>query len=91
MKTLTNQTCLKCGWVAFGVPRDWAENEVKCFNKYFETLTQADKDAFGGKPSTIAAYERCFRCGGPYTNFRNSKDGDAPNGVTMQPIIYEVL
>jgi hypothetical protein len=86
---MTDRTCLKCGWVAFGVSRVYAEDEVNRFNEYFKTLDQEWKANFGGKPSSITLYERCFHCGGPHTNFRDALPGDAPDGVTMSPIIVE--
>ena len=86
---MSERTCLKCGWVAFGVTRLHAEAEVRRFNLYFDTLSQAVKDSFGGKPSSVGLYERCLRCGGPHTNFRDAKPGDAPDGVTMSPIITD--
>lgn len=90
MNTPKNRTCLKCGWVAFGITRERAKNEVESFNKYFDTLTEKEReDFYGGRRSLIRSYERCFLCGGPHTNFRDSKEGDCPNGVTLQPIVVE--
>ena len=86
---MCERTCLKCGWVAFGVTRLFAESEVRDFNVYFAEQTQAVKDSFGGKPSSVELYERCRRCGGPHTDFRDAVPGDAPDGVTMSPIIVD--
>lgn len=83
------RTCLKCGWVHFGVTRQHAEDEVSRFNTYFDTLDQDGKDSFGNKKSSIRHYERCFFCSGPWTNFRPYLEGDCPEGVTIQPIIVE--
>lgn len=84
------RTCNKCGWVHFGVTREFAENEVKRFNDYFNTLTEDKQQKhYGGKCSSIAQYDRCFFCGNSYTNFRDFKEGDCPDGVTLGPIIKE--
>jgi hypothetical protein len=80
-------TCLKCGWVYFEVTREYAENEVKKFNEYFNGLTKEKQDEYyGGRGSSIKTYEQCW-CGSDYKNFRDSKEGDCPNGVTMSPMI----
>jgi len=86
---MTARTCLKCGWVHFGVSRKYAETEIDSFNTFFDKASQDVKDSYGNRRSNIKHYERCFYCSGPYTNFRDAKPGDAPDGVTMQPIIVE--
>jgi hypothetical protein len=83
---MTNLTCTSCGWVMFGVTRDFAEKAVADFNAYFETLNPSGK-AMYGKGASIESYEQCFNCGGSHENFREAKDGDCPEGCTMQPII----
>ena len=84
------RTCNRCGWVHVSVTRDFAENEVKRFNEYFDTLTEEQQQQwYGGKNSTIKQYEHCFFCGTNYTNFRDFEEGDCPDGVTMQPIIVD--
>lgn len=88
-KTLKCRTCKSCGWVYFGVSREYAENEVKKFNRYFKKLSLKDrKDYYGNKPANILPYETCW-CGNSYTNFKKSKKNDCPNGVTMSAIIVE--
>ena len=87
---MSNRTCLKCGWVHFGVTRAFAEDEVARFNAYYDTLTPKEQqDWYGGRKSGIAHYEGCFRCGGSHTNFRDEREGDCPMGCTIQPIIHE--
>ena len=39
MDPVANRTCLKCGWVHFGVTRAFAEDEVARFNAYYAKLT----------------------------------------------------
>jgi len=90
-KPFQYRTCLHCRWVHFGVTRRHAENEVKRFNKYFETLSKEKQDEYyGGKGSSIEQYEYCDRCGAFYTQFRESEPNDMPNGSTIGPIIYDV-
>lgn len=85
-----NLTCNKCGRVAFGVTREHAENEVINFNKYFNSLTEKEKqDYYHNRPATISLYEICTQCGNSYKDFRDYKPGDCPNGVTISPIIEE--
>lgn len=85
MKTAT---CDKCGWVAFQVDREFAEDQVKLFNEYFDRLTKEEQmDNYGGRPSKINDYEECMSCGGSYKNFHDSKEYDCPDGVTLNPII----
>ena len=83
-----NRTCNQCGWVAFGVSRDYAEEEVARFNKFYEASAPEVRDCYGG-PSSIAHYECCNRCGESYKNFRDSVDGDCPAGCTISPVIVE--
>jgi len=87
---MTCVICKSCGWVSFAVTRKKAENEVKSFNEYFDTLTKKEqKEYYGGRKSTIDFYEHCFLCNGPYTNFRKAKNSEVPYGSTLQPIIQE--
>ena len=89
-KKYNERTCNKCGWVHFAVSREFAENEVKRFNDYFNTLTEDKQQKYyGGKSSSIKHYEHCSLCGNPYTNFRESEEDDCPIGVTLGPIIKE--
>ena len=70
------RTCLTCGWVYFGVSRSDAEKAVA-----------SSRACAGGEVETIDRYERCFRCGGSYLNFRRSETGDLPDGCTVSAII----
>lgn len=84
------RTCKKCGCVHFGVTRQFAENAVREFNDYYETLTpEKQQDYYKGKKAHILSYEVCFNCGEPNTNFRASKPSDCRDGSTIQPIIEE--
>ncbi len=84
------RTCNKCGWVHFGVTREFAELSVERFNAYFETLSPFEQqDYYSNRKASIESYLKCFNCGNSYTDFRNSKDDDAPYGVTIQPILDE--
>lgn len=82
MKTVT---CLKCGLVSMGVTKKHAENEVKNFNKYYDTLTKAEqKNYYGGRKSSIENYKCCSQM-----KLRPFKEGDCPDGVTLGPVIWE--
>jgi len=84
------RTCNKCGWVHFGVSREFAEAEVERFNDYFHTLTEEkQRSNYGGRCSSIKQYEHCSFCGNDYTDFRDAEENDCPRGVTLGPIIKE--
>lgn len=80
-------TCNNCGWVHMAVTRSYAVNQVKEFNDFYETLSTEYKCNYAG-PASIGSYEKCFYCGGSYLNFREFKEGDCPDGVTIQPILH---
>jgi len=85
---VTDLTCKKCGWVHFGISREYAESEIKSFNQYFDSLSKEKQEqCYGGRKNSIEQYEHCFFCGNTYQDFRPAVKGDCPDGVTMQPII----
>ena len=89
MKTFRERTCLKCGWVHFGVSREFAQDEVARFNSHYVKLSpQEQEQYYGGKPASITAYERCMACGNGWENFRDFQPGDCPDGCTLNPIIF---
>lgn len=88
-KKYNERTCNKCGWVAFAVTREHAENEVKTFNEFFDSTTEETRKSYGNRRSTIVQYEKCSFCGNDYKDFRESEEDDCPIGVTMGPIIKE--
>ncbi len=82
-------TCLKCGTVAFRVTREFAEQAVKRFNEYFQTLTpDVQQECYGGIAASMALYEYCW-CGNTGEGFREYREGDCPEGVTLSPIIID--
>lgn len=88
MDNIKYRTCNKCGWVHFSVTRTYAEDQIKEFNDYFQTLSKEDQMLFyRGNLASISSYEECFRCGNNYKNFRDSVTSEIPNGSTIQPII----
>lgn len=82
-----NVTCSKCGRVYFEVSRKKAEDEVRRFNKYYRTLDDEGKKAYGNSLSCIGPYEYCALCGSSYKTFREFKEDDCPIGCTLSPII----
>ena len=80
-------TCNKCGTVAMQVSRKYAEDEVRRFNTFFDTLEKSVKeDFYGGRKSSLRQYLACW-CGNNYKNFRDAVEGDCPEGCTLSPII----
>lgn len=79
-------TCTKCGWVHMGVTREYAERSVAEFNAFYYSAEPKVQECYGG-PATIETYEVCFLCGTSYKYTRPTIAGDAPDGVTIQPII----
>lgn len=88
MAKLTVVECKHCGWNHMGVSRKYAEDEVKQFNEYFDTLSPEKQDLYyGGKKSSVASYEFCFGCGKPSDMQLPTRDiGD---GHTIQSVIWE--
>lgn len=86
---MSERTCNKCGRVAFGVAREWAEEQVERFNEFFHRSDDKTRESYGNRRSTIGSYERCMQCGAPHTDFRDAVDGDCPIGCTLSPIIVE--
>ena len=84
------RTCNRCGRVAFGVTREYAEEQVASMNQFLDRATADVRESYGNRRAGIEAYERCFHCGGPHTDFRDAKEGDCPVGCTLQPVITEV-
>lgn len=78
------RTCNSCGTVYFGVSLKAAKTEVRRFNKYFNSLSERAKKTYSkGK---LENYLKCY-CGNDFTNFRDTKEGDCPDGVTISPIV----
>lgn len=85
---MSSVICKSCKWVHFEVSKEYMENEVSRFNKYFYSLPlKKRKEYYGNKPSSFDNYTKCFFCSGPYTNFRKAKKEEIPYGSTMQPIL----
>ena len=81
-------TCLRCGWVNAAVSRGYAEASVKRFNDYYDSISDEEQKSFGSR-ATVEGYEGCFACGGK--DFRAFREGDCPDGVTINPVICEEL
>jgi hypothetical protein len=92
-------TCNNCGWVHFGVSREYVEKQTQEFGDYWDAADKETKESFwsravrGPMPDLFPraehalGYTKCQRCRGSYTNFRESKEGDCPNGCTIGPIL----
>jgi hypothetical protein len=79
--------CTKCGWIHFKVTRKYAEEEVKSFMDFFDSLSSEKKLHYGNKPASVASYEKCFRCGTSHEQAVEADDSDVPLGSTIQPMI----
>ena len=85
---MKNVTCKKCGWVSVEVSREFADLQITNFNDHLNRLPlKIRAEQYGDTVADIRPYERCFNCGGNYKNFRDTVEGDCPDGVTLQTII----
>jgi hypothetical protein len=93
-----NVTCNSCGWVSFGVSAEYVKQQTKDFGDYWDAADKKTRSQFWSEKYSpmpdkypreqhAKGYEKCFRCGGPYTNFRESKEHDCPVGCTIGPIL----
>lgn len=82
-------TCIKCGWVSFSVSRKYAEEQIKKFSDYFDSLSkEKQKEFYNGKKFSLKDYS-CMLCGG--LKFRKFQNGDCPDGCTLNPVICEEI
>lgn len=81
-------TCDACGRVALVVTRDYATDEVRRFNEYYDTLDTETQSHFGGR-SSLDHYAYCL-CG--KTNFHPATPGEAKraNGHTINPVVLDL-
>lgn len=89
-KVTNLRSCKKCGWVHFAVTRRFAQSEVKKFNEYFNSLSEENRQLYyGNRPSSMATYDKCSRCGGSYKDFEPtaSHKFEIIRGCTIGPII----
>lgn len=87
MKNLSEYQRPRCGWAHAGISGADAIAAVADFNANFATMSLEARASFGGKPSSLKLYERCFRCGAPAASFRPAAPGAAPEGCTLQVVI----
>jgi hypothetical protein len=82
---MTTVVCNKCNWTSFAVSREYAEDEVKRFNEYFDTLSpEVQQQCYGGKGSSLSNYRCLVCCGTDFTPGYTARDGS-----TLNPVIYE--
>ena len=82
--------CNKCHWVGFQVSRQYAEDEVKKFNDYYDTLSPEKQELYySNKKADIDFYEGCFRCDNTYKDFHDASEEEEKNvfGSTLNPTI----
>lgn len=92
MKFIGEFKCPKCGWVHIGISEADAVAQVHSVNAFFATLSEEQKQQFGGTNASLERYKRCFRCGNPSANFVPANRTDRPPaGATMQAVIAPSL
>lgn len=89
-----NVTCNNCGWVHIAVTKKYAKDQTNQFGDWIDSQNGETRSYYGLKAGDkydrhkhFRDYQHCFRCGGHYKNFRESKDGDCPRGCTIGPIL----
>lgn len=88
MNVIGEFKCPKCGWVHIGISEADAVAQVDSVNAYFATLSEEQKQQFGGTNASLERYKRCFRCGSPSAGFVPAKQADRPPmGATLQAAI----
>lgn len=82
---MTTVVCTKCNWTSFAVTRKHAEDQVKEFNEYFNSLPLEQREQYyGNRPSSVNNYT-CLVCNGSSFTPGNT----ALSGSTLNPVIYE--
>jgi predicted nucleic-acid-binding Zn-ribbon protein len=90
---MTTMVCNKCGHAHFRRTEDEVTVEANNFKRYFDGLSDEDRQKYyGGRGYEVAdaieQQKKCFRCGGPNTEFHEETPEDRiPAGVTLQGII----
>ena len=79
-------TCNGCGWVHYEVDEYQARRSIEEFNKHYDAMSEEYKSNYVGRAS-IMDYMYCMRCHTPYLNFKDSEDGDVPDGSTVNLIM----
>lgn len=70
-----------------GISETDAITAISNFNAYFAMLSIEAQTSFGGGPSSLERYQRCFRCGTPAASFLLAAPSDAPEGCTLQIVM----
>jgi len=86
---MSRVTCKQCGWVHFQVSSQYIDKWEADWKIFWAKSSQETREAYGcpNEPPKRDGYYKCFFCGGDYTNFRDFKAGDCPEGCTIQPIL----
>jgi hypothetical protein len=80
-------TCANCGWVHVLLTREQAQTGIDQFNAYYRTMSAGRRaDCGWSKESSLYDYAHCYGCGSTEP-MRWFKNGDCPQGVTIQPTI----
>ena len=82
-------TCDDCSRVSFAVSREYAEDEVRRFNAYYDTLDSETQSHFGG-PSSLDNYV-CLYCGGSSFHPASAGDQKRAGGHTINPVVVGLM
>ena len=82
-------TCNDCARVSFAVPRAYAEDEVRRFNEYYNTLDEKTKSHFGGE-SSLTNYATCL-CGCSEFHPATEVERKRANGHTINPVVLGLV
>ena len=85
-----NLICRECGWVHFAVSRAYVEAEIQSLKTFLENANEETRKRYRENVrDPWAGYMSCFRCGNPYSNFREARPEEIPKGSTLQPILTD--
>lgn len=79
-------TCNRCRRVSFAIPKEVALREIEQFNT--RVAIQPAGSLYELTPMSLDTY-RCRGCGTNDRGFRKFTAGDAPDGVTLAPVIVD--
>ncbi len=87
-------SCNNCGRIHYGISLEYAQEQVRAFNVYFDALTQyKQQEYYRGKKAALTDYTSCDTCGGDYENFMPTPEAELEiiRGSTIGPIVVLTL
>lgn len=85
------RTCKKCGWVHFGVSKQYAKDQSRRFVSWHERQPTDVQECYGKTTlkDLYITYLTCQLCQNSWRNFRPFEERDCPIGCTFGPIVYK--